>query len=126
MQATKPPVNHTHMYTHTHSHTLTHTHTHIHVHTHTLTHTHTHTVAETNYQTFLQKKQLLETAYQNLEAELNGLIREAEKQTSLSLTAHEAERQAEEMAETLPDKINELKEKIENIGKLIFSENREM
>ena len=93
---------------------------------HYSTHTHTRLVAENDYLSFLQKKQLLETSYQNLEAELNGLIREAEKQTSLSQTAQAAEREAEEMAETLPDKINELKEKIDNIGKLLFSEDREM
>ena len=114
----------------THTHPCKRVRTHTHTHTHTcITHAHTHTAAESEYQTFLEKKQLLEISIEDEQAELDGLLREMERLTSLLENIKITEKEASECVETIPGQISELKEKlgkIETTQKLLSSAAREI
>ncbi len=98
------------------------------MHTYTRTRTRTRTVVENEYQAFLYKKQLLQNSYDDEQAEVNGLIREVENYTSLLDNVLAAEREAQEMLETVPQQISELETKLSKIRDTVklFAEVREL
>lgn len=86
------------------------------------------TVAENEYQEFLHKKQLLQSSYDGEQAELDGLIAEVEKYSSLLNNILAAEIEAKELVDSLPEQITELETKLSKISETekLFSVAREM
>lgn len=78
---------------------------------------------ETEYQAFLTKKEDNDQAYQDTQAELDGLMKEVESYNDQLHIILVGEGEANELVKTLPMEIEKLENKIESASKLLFSDN---